>query len=419
MARKYICALDIGSSKIAACCADLRGNRIADLTFESTLSQGVKFGSIVDSIELVDAVTRLMKQVKEKSGIAVKSVVAGLSGQDIVTKHSRAVIPLAERGSKVIGSADIERVIAQARILGSSIDEEVIHSIPFSYSVDTKSNIANPAGLYGHKLEVDLFMICSRLSSVQTLVHAIGQAGLDVEELFFSGLASNEVVFGNPLRKGTDILCDIGRDFTELLFFSDGQIRTILILPIGGADFTAVVADSLDIPAEFAEEIKISHGQIGDFRQVKEDQEVLVKKETGYKPIRRRLLCEILSSKAKSMAQTIREAAEKVVALAEVNKFILLGRTIQQEGLLELLEQELSINVEYGRVQDPKISLPFAGKSKELLAGRKNLTYIPALGLVLLSLYSMQLKASSPLSSHPNPLLRIAGKAKEIYQEYF
>lgn len=418
MARKYICSLDIGSSKIAACCAVIKAGRLAEFSFDSVPVRGVKYGSIVDSAEFVDSVGRLIKGIREKAGIAVKSVVAGISGQDVVTRHSRAVIPLCERGSKVITTADIEKVNAQARILGSNIDEEIIHCIPFSYTVDSKSGIVNPAGLYGHKLEVDLFLVCARLAAVQTLAHAVSQAGCDVEELFFSGLASNEVVFGTMLRKGTDIICDIGSDFTELLFFHDGQIRNILSLPAGGAEFTAVVADSLDIPPELAEEIRISHGQIGNVEQVKEDQEILVKKEAGYKPIRRRLLCEILTSKAKSMSQQIREHIEKVCPLAEVNNFILIGRTIYQEGLLELFEQELGVGVEYGRILDPKIAVA-AGKSKELLSGRHDLSYITSLGLVYLSLYSFQRKMSSPLSAHPNPFLRLVGKAKEIYQEYF
>ena len=418
MARTYICSLDIGSSKIAACYAGIKGNRITDVMFDSAPSRGVKNGTIVDSVELVESIGRMMKSLRQKSGVAVKSVVAGLSGQDIITKHSRAVIPLAERGSKVISSADIEKVIAQARILGSSIDEEIIHCIPFSYTVDAKAAIVNPVGLYGHKLEVDLYLVCAKLSSVQTLAHAVGQAGLELDEMFLSGLASNEVVFGNSIRKGNDILCDIGKDFTELLFFTDGQIRNILTLPLGGADFTSVVADSLDIPPALAEEIKISHGLVGDYSRVKDDQEVLVKKESGYKPIRQRLLCEILTSKAKSMAGVLKENIEKIVPLPEVNNFLLMGRTIQQEGLLELLEQELGVSVEYARVQDPRISVP-ADKAKELFEGRKNLTYITSLGLVLLSLYSMQIKAASPLFLNANPVLRLIGKVKEIYQEYF
>jgi hypothetical protein len=118
------------------------------------------------------------------------------------------------------------------------------------------------------------------------------------------------------------------------------------------------------------------------------------------------------------MVQLLRENIEKVTPLAEINNFILLGRTIQQEGLLELIEQGLGISIEYGRVQDPRVTIP-AGRAKELATGRKNLAYLTALGLLCLHFYALQRKSSSPLSLHSNPLLRLLGKAKEIYQEYF
>ncbi|MCX5710159.1 MAG: hypothetical protein NT088_05500, partial [Candidatus Omnitrophica bacterium] len=106
----YICALDIGSSKISACLVEIKGKRLNNIFFETAPSKGVKAGVIVDSIELVGAVSRLMKALKAKSGINVKHVYTNISGQDIVTKRSRAIIPLAERGNKVITQTDIDHV---------------------------------------------------------------------------------------------------------------------------------------------------------------------------------------------------------------------------------------------------------------------------------------------------------------------
>lgn len=417
MAKDYICSLDIGSSKVAACCALIRGNRIEDLYLESLPAKGVTNGSIVDSIELLDVVRRLIALLKESSGVNIKTLTAGFSGQDIVTRHSHGVIPLAERGNKVIGSSDIEKVNEQAFILGSSLDEEVLHRIPLRYSIDAKGGIVNPAGLYGHKLELDLYMVCARLSSVQTLAHCINQAGYEPEDIYFSGLASKDVVFGSGLRKGTDIICDIGKDFCELMFFEDGGMKNISILPIGGAQLTQVIADSLDVPLEFAEELKISYGTIGDFHQIRDDQEVLVRSESGYKPIKQKLLCEILSSKAKVMCQSIKESVASITDLSTVNNFILLGRTIQHEGFLELLEEMLGISVESGRVQDPRIPVP-AGKS-ELLSGRKCLPFVTSLGLVCMKLDSLAGRTGPAARPPSNLFLKAVSKAKELYQEYF
>src|SRR4030042_2623132 len=132
MFNSYICALDIGCSKIAACVMQIQARRVANIFFESLVSKGIKKGVIVDSIDLVNTLSRILKNLKDKSGINIKSVYANICGQEITTKYSHAVIPLAERGNKVITAADINKVNEQARILGSSLEEEIIHQVPFS-----------------------------------------------------------------------------------------------------------------------------------------------------------------------------------------------------------------------------------------------------------------------------------------------
>ena len=155
----YICAVDIGSNKIAASLAQIRKNRIENIFFDTVVSSGVKEGVIVDALELVTCLTKILKNLKTKSGLKVKFIHTNFSGKDILTKHSHAIIPLAERGNKVITSTDIANANEQARILGSSLDEEIIHVIPSSYSIDSKSNVINPVGLYSHRLEADLFLV--------------------------------------------------------------------------------------------------------------------------------------------------------------------------------------------------------------------------------------------------------------------
>jgi cell division ATPase FtsA len=48
MASNYICALDIGSSKVAAVVAEIKRKRITNMFFETILSKGIKRGVIVD-----------------------------------------------------------------------------------------------------------------------------------------------------------------------------------------------------------------------------------------------------------------------------------------------------------------------------------------------------------------------------------
>jgi len=417
MFKNYICALDIGSSKIAACLVEISGRQISNIFFETQASKGLKRGTIVDSIELVEAVGRVLKSLKARSGIKIKAVHTNISGRDIITRHSRAIIPLAERGNKVITSTDMENCREQAIILGSNIEDEIIHSIPFGYSVDSKSDISNPLGLYGHKLEVDLYLICGRLSYIQTLTHVINQAGCDVKELFFSGLATSEIVFNEELKNGVNVICDIGSDIAELLVFKDGQLKDMDILQIGSSDLTQAISDSLSVPFELAEDIKINYGIIGDPDRIDEQKEILIKKDNSYKPIKQREVSRIINAKADQICAHIKECVIKNLQPNEIKHFVLTGRTMLQEGFLELLESNFGFPVEFARITDPQIN-SFVNKDPQL-SGRKYLTYLTALGLACKELYGYQPKTLPAKKTSPNPVLKIIDKAKEVYQEYF
>jgi len=418
MLNNYICALDIGSSKIAGAVAEIRRNRINNIFFECVPSKGIKHGVIVDSIELVGSVTKLMKNLRAKSGINIKFLHTNISGQDILTKHSHAIVPLAERGNKVITVSDMQKVNEQARILGSSLEEEIIHLIPLSYTIDSKSCIVNPLGLYSHRLEVDLYLVLAKLSSVQGLSRAINQSGYEIKNLFFSGLATSKTVFNKgTLREGLNLFCDIGSDTTELLVFRNGALCDIEILPIGGDDLTGKLCDALKIPFALAEDIKRSHGIIGNPERIGEDKEILIKKSNLYKPIKQRLVSEIITQSAESICSRIKDAVQQKVSSYEINNFVTVGRTVLLEGFIETLENALSVPVKLGRITNPDI--PASIKEAADLSGQKYLTYLTCLGMVCEALQDKTGEFEATRQPAKNLILKAVNRFREVYQEYF
>ncbi|MFA5411011.1 MAG: cell division protein FtsA [Candidatus Omnitrophota bacterium] len=417
MPNKYICALDIGSSKIAAVVARLKRNRITAIFSENALSRGIKEGTVIDSIELIASIGGLLKKLKAKSGINIRTVFSNISSHDMVARHSHAIIPLAERGNKVITLSDLNRVNQQARILGSSLEEEIIYQIPFSYKIDTKSDILNPLGLYSHKLEVDLYLICAKLSSVQTLSRVINQAGYELKGLLLSGLTASGIVFNPALKTGLNIFCDIGSDTTEMFVFKDGLLRDIKVCPFGGDLLTSELSKGLQIPLDLAEDLKRAHTSIGDYERLPQDKEILVKKGNIYKPIKQRLACEIITAKAKFIAENLKNALRDTVSLNEVDNFICAGRTVLLEGFLEMLEAALAVPVRLARVRHPEITA-FINEN-EALTGQKYLTYLTSLGMIC---QALQQEAPRVVPTHQhirNPILKAVNKIKEVYQEYF
>ncbi|MDD5281176.1 MAG: cell division protein FtsA [Candidatus Omnitrophica bacterium] len=413
----YICAVDIGSNKIAAGLAQVRKNHIENIFFDTIVSGGVKDGVIVDALELVTRLTKILKSLKTKSGLKIKFIHVNFSGKDISTKHSHAIIPLAERGNKVITSTDIANANEQARILGSSLEEEIIHVIPSSYSIDSKNNVINPVGLYSHRLEADLFMICAKLSSLQSLSRAVSQAGYEIKNLSFSGLATSRAVFNKEGKKGLSVFCDVGSDITELLVFKDGLLQDVQVLLLGGNSLTRQLSEGLKINYELAEDIKRSYGIIGDAGIIPEDKEILVKKDEFYKPIKHRQVAQMITNSARLICTQIKDVVEKRVAFHEIDNFVMVGKTLLSDGFIEMMENVIGIPVKIGRINNPEISLLL--KEHSDLSGQKYLAYLTCLGMICEDLENKVLGSASLVKPAKNLVIGAINRFKEVYQEYF
>lgn len=415
--QKHVCAIDIGSSKIAGCVAKITRDSITELWCESVPSKGIRDGAITDHGCLVGCLGVLMKSLRSLSGMPLRSVYTTLPGNETTTRHSRAIIPLAERGNKVINEADIRKVQAQARVLGASLDEEIIHAIPVQYVVDNRRPVANPLGLYGHKLEVDMLLVCGKTSSIQNLDRVVHQTGYEIQDIFFSGLVIGKAVLNRQMQEGTTVVCDIGSDTTELMLFTDGALRDIDLLNTGSHQITLALRDNLKIPFDLAEDMKKTYGAVGAADSTG-DKEILVKKSTVYRPIKQRAVVETVTAKAQEMCRSIRETIERRVSTYEINHCVVVGRTGLLEGFIETFEQIMSVPVRLGFIENPHFLSGIRDQSV-IPAGQNALVYLNALGTVCTALYGDSGQEKQKKQSPKNPVARAVEKVKTVCDEYF
>ncbi len=416
----YICTMDFGSSKITAAVAKAGRKGLSDLHFTMMPSRGIEKGMIVDSAAFSNSIRAVLRNLFGKSGVKIRNIYTNIPASNVIVKHSRAIIPLTERGNKVVTPSDVMRVNHQAKVLGANLEEEIIHQIPYSYSVDSKEGVLNPLGLYSHKLESDLLLVCGRMSFLQSLSRAVNQAGYEMKGLALSGIAAAEVVFDPLMREGTCVFCDVGSDNTEMLIFRNGSLRHIEILPMGGDDVTMELAKSVDIPAVLAEDIKITHAFAGDCSRIEEDKEVLIKRNNIYKPVKQRQICEVATAKTREICTNIRRTMERTITCGEVDTVIAAGRTIALDGFLETLETILGIPVRQARILNPGIAGMLKGE--DILSGQKYMAYITCFGLLRVA-YSYEYPSDNGQNSASgvpgNWMRKASAKIKEIYEEYF
>ncbi|MCM8757853.1 MAG: cell division protein FtsA [Candidatus Omnitrophica bacterium] len=412
MSNSYLCALDLGSSKIASCVAKLNKAKLVNLYFESIPSKGIRRSGIVDIQEASNSINKLLTILKKKSEFNFRSLYVGIKGVDVELKSSSAVIPLARGKIKLITDYDIRCVNEQARFLGSSLDYEILESVPLDYSVDDKKGISNPVGLYGRKLGVDLLLVVVKTSFLENIAHLFRRLGYEVECIFISSLVIGKMLIDRySLKNNSFILCDIGADSTEVALFRNNFPQKLTFLDFGGKKFDESLSISLSVPAELAEEIKITYGSIITERNPSSDREVIIRKGSDYKRISKSKVDEVLTSLWEDFLHSFKEVILKEEG---IDRIFVCGKTAILEGLLEKMEQVLMIPVE--------IAYPFYPQGDFVLGNNlsssQSLNYLPCLGIIYEVINSLKEKPSK-LFLPQGFFKKIILWLKEIYEEYF
>jgi len=405
--QKIIASIDIGTSSIVAALAktDHRGKMIS-LDISESKSKGIDKGLIADLEKLTDSIQSAVNRLQSKSKTKIHNVYININGDHITTRHSHAAIPLVEKTNRIIGLGDTRKIDNQARLLGLKLEEKIIHDFLQGYAVDGYNKVKNPLGLHGRKLEVDLYLIVSKISQIDNLVKSVNQVGLEIADVVLSGLASSLAILDEKEKSDGCILIDIGAGITEILIFKENILRQVDILSFAGNDITEAIASKLKLPFELAEDLKKSYGAASS-KGVKQNKEVLIKQNSSYKPIQQKLICELIELKVNQLISLIKTKIDNSAYREQINSGIVItGGSALLSGLLERIELELNLPVRVGRIKN----VNFASSKMPL--------YATTIGLIRYGIDASTNRVSKFLSDK-NFFFRFLNKVKEVYQEYF
>lgn len=322
---KIICAIDVGSSKIATLIATLgEDDRINLIGIAATNSKGVKKGQIVDIESAVEAITESVESAERMAGVSISNSFVSMGGPQIESLNSHAVVAVAQPEGE-IREGDIARVNDAARAIALPSSREILHVIPRTFTVDGQEGISDPIGMTGVRLETDTHIITGPTTSMRNLVKCVGMVGVDVKELVFSGIASAQAVLTDTEKELGVILVDIGGETTDIVIFVDGAIAYSAVIPLGGRHVTSDIAVGLRISLESAEKIKRYLEKSPKQPVIPEERETKKKED------------ELLDLKAINIVEDVQKISRKAVVdsiirprLQEIFKYI--GKEIKKSG---------------------------------------------------------------------------------------
>ncbi len=403
------CGLDVGAQKIKASFLRWGKDRATEIIGVSQVStQGLRKSSVSDLRELSDAISRVLSGLADKAKVKIKEVNLGLGGHFIYGRKTHAVIPLADRGNKVITSFDIKKIHHQASLLGINLDERMIHEFPVQYVVDGFNMSANPLGLYGRKLEASILMAVAQSNLVNNVYKAIQQAGFDVKTTAFSSLCAAEACLSDEEQKKGCVFIDMGAQSTDILIFKDGLLKNFTILSVGGDQLAEEMSRGLSLPFDLSEDIKRTYAMVLPEEGTSELKgEILVKRDTGYVTIDRSAICTIATPWAKSLIDKIYHLVHQSDLEHHLASGIVVGGGgALLSGLIEHIEKKLSMPTKLAKV---------LLESKHL---NNPAVYAASIGLA--SRVSQESLAVLFSPHHQGSFLHKAtNRLKELYQEYF
>ncbi len=347
----YIVAIDVGTKKVVVLIGEVtEENKIEIIGIGTAESHGLRKGVVVNLEATTAAIKKAQEEAELMAGVEIDSAYIGISGAHIKSFNSRGVVAVSGK-NREITREDIKRVIDQSKALSIPPDREIIHIIPQEFVVDEQDGIRDPLGMSGIKLEVNVHIVTSAVTSLQNLKSCIERAGVSAVEIVLNQIATSASILTHDEKELGVGLVDIGAGTTEVAIFERGSLWYSSTIPIGGDNFTNDIAVGLRTPIPEAEKIKKKFGCVAG--PVADDQETIEVPSVGKgrKPrvLSRQILADIIQPRAEEIFRLVDGDIKRMGYEKSLNSGIVLtGGTSLLEGLEEVAEEIFDLPVRRG-----------------------------------------------------------------------
>ncbi len=254
---EIIAGLDVGTTKVTAIIGELSDRGIDIIGIGSQKSDGLRNGSVVNIESTTQSIETAVKEAELMAGCEVSKVHLAISGSHILGFNSQGIVAIKDRE---VTSADISRVLDQAKAVAIPRDRRVIHALPQEFAVDDNDGIKEPRGISGVRMEARVHIVTAVRSCMENLERCCNQNGLEVIDATLAPLASSNAVLHDDEKELGVVVIDMGGGTTDIAVWYNDAIYHTAVVPLGGNHLSNDIAVGLRTPRSEAEKIRIKHG---------------------------------------------------------------------------------------------------------------------------------------------------------------
>lgn len=256
-----IAGLDIGSGKMTCIAAahDFETNTLKVLAGRSVPCKGLKGGMVSDIRETSAAVTHILGSIERECNQDIGSLFVGVRGAHLESFSNHGTYNIS-RLDKEITQSDMALAIENAKAMPIKNDNEIVNVITQGYAIDKQKGIANPEGMEGSLLEVDVHITTGSSTHLNNLAKAIQRPGYKIDGTFYGLVPLADTVLTQEEKEIGAMILDLGGETMSVGIYIDGILKFSRDIPYGCDLITSDLSRLLHTSRQNAKEIKEKYG---------------------------------------------------------------------------------------------------------------------------------------------------------------
>ena len=233
-----VVGLDVGTTKTCVVIGqEYRDTQLHVLGMGTAPSFGLKGGQVVDIVHTVKAIDEAVMRAEDASSTRVRGVVAGIAGGHLKSHSQHAELHLSA-GDETVRPRHMNGVVHAAASLSLPAEREIAAVIPKTFSVDHLTDVLDPRGLTGHRLEVEAHVVTGATNAMTNLERCVMDAGCEVRGRVLQPLASAASCLTADQRREGVAVVDIGGGTTDLAIYVGDACWHIAVIPVSYTHLT-------------------------------------------------------------------------------------------------------------------------------------------------------------------------------------
>jgi cell division protein FtsA len=304
----------------------------------------------VDLEKAAGCVQTAIQEAETSGSVEIRQVYLLVNGEHIRGSHNQGSVPVFDP-ARGISADDIDDITDIARAINLPHENELLHTIPQTYSVDGQTGIINPQGMHGARLSLDMLIVHGSRNILNNTIKAARDVGLEVLDVAFSGLCSALAALTSEQKECGAVVIDLGAGTTSHVVYADDAIATMGVTAVGGDHITNDISQGFTISLRRAETLKQESGaaltDTGDsFRRI------TIPPEVGFPAcsVTAGDLNSIINARMDETFRIIKNELEKKSLLQELGAgMILTGGGSHLKRVAELAEEIFGVSCSIGK----------------------------------------------------------------------